>query len=356
MRSTPDLSLDAYYGHDVWYHGSWLHLGGTSDVAPMLAGFFAQENAYLLYLGKKCGSATAECAPLGNANYRIYQEAQHKNAQHSPFYDITIGCNSNDITLKYGLKAYCAKPGYDEATGLGSANMLQLAWAINWYTAAANGVPYVSFTGPKTGKWYNNQQTVSWKVVDYAGDVKGAPGTGIAGHTQGWDSIPSDPSSEAHGGSGNSFYSGPEYVNDSGGCLSLQSGGGCKGGVSEGCHTVHVRGWNNQGMTTGNATYGPICYDGTAPSTTIGFAAGHGKATVTLSASDPGEKEGTGSGVSKTYFSVDDASCTEKDPGRCSAYTSPFSVAAGSHTIRFFSQDKAGNFEQEHSKTITVEK
>ncbi len=355
MRSTPDLSLDAYYGHDVYYHGGWQHPGGTSDVAPMLAGFFAQENAYLLYLGNKCGSGSAACAPIGNANYPIYREAQYRNAQHDPFYDITVGCNSNDITLKYGLSAWCAKPGYDETTGWGSANMLQLAWAINWYTATANGIPNITFTGPKTGQWYSTQQTVSWKVNDYAGTAKGAKGTGIAGHTQGWDSIPSDPGSEGHGGSGNSFYSGPQYVNDSGGCLSLQSGGSCKGGVSDGCHTVHVRGWNNQGMTTGDATYGPICYDGTAPSTRAITAPLSTGVEIRLEANDPGSSTGTGSGIRSTFYAIDNASCNPSAADGCRIYSGPLHLdSRGSHTIYFFSEDNAGNREKGQSLTFSV--
>lgn len=357
-RAVPDLSLDAYYGHDTYYQGKWLTVGGTSVVAPMLGGFFAQANAYLLAIGNKCGTGTAPCAPLGNANYPIYREDQFKNTAHFPFYDTLVGCNSNDITVKYGLTARCAHAGYDLATGLGSANMLQLSWAINWYTAAASGYPNVSYKGPATGKWYNSQQTVSWKVNDYAGGKTGILGTGIAGHTQGWDSIPSDPGSEAHGGTGNSFYSGPQYINDSGGCLSLKSGGSCSGGVSQGCHTVHVRGWNNQGMTTGNTRYGPICYDSVAPSTSLTTAITTGVAgiKVTLTASDPGTSNKTGSGVYRTYYSVDNSACTTSATSKCSVYNGPFTitVTTSTHTVRYFSKDNAGNVESEHSKTVTV--
>jgi hypothetical protein len=141
--------------------------------------------------------------------------------------------------------------------------MLQMAWAINWELTAATGIPSIGFTGPATHTWYNSNQTVSWKVVDYNGGGS-APATGIAGETQGWDSIPADPGSEPHGGSGNSFYSGPQFTNDSTGCLAFEPNG-CSGGVSQGCHTVHVEGWNNQGLSTGDATYGPLCYDTVKP-------------------------------------------------------------------------------------------
>ncbi len=179
----------------------------------------------------------------------------------------------------------------------------------------------------------------------------------MPGHTQGWDSIPSDPGSEPHGGSGNSFYSGPQYVNDAGGCLSLKSGGKCSGGVSQGCHTVHVRGWNNQGMTTGDTTYGPICYDSEAPTTSIKTSAlttAVGIA-VTLTATDPGASNNNGSGVAKIYYSVDQSACSTRDTGRCSVYSRPFSItASGSHTVRYFSKDNAGNVGSEKSDTVTV--
>ena len=76
-------------------------------------------------------TGTAPCAPLGNADYPIYAEARFQGAAHFPFYDIVSGCATNDITSQYQLKAYCATTGYDLVTGWGSANMLQLAWAIN---------------------------------------------------------------------------------------------------------------------------------------------------------------------------------------------------------------------------------
>jgi hypothetical protein len=118
--------------------------------------------------------------------------------------------------------------------------MLQLAWAINWEVTDSRAVnPSIDFSGPATHKWYNTNQTVNWKVVDSA-----SPGTGIAGETQGWDSIPADPKNEPHGGSGNSFYSGPQFPNSSTGCLAFEANG-CSGGVVQGCHTVHVEGWNN---------------------------------------------------------------------------------------------------------------
>jgi hypothetical protein len=348
MRAVPDIALDAVNSHDVYYHGSWIYEGGTSVSTPMMAGFFAQENAYLLAIGNKCGAnGSSACAPLGTANYAIYSEGLLQNAGRSPFYDIVSGCNYNDITLADDLLFYCAGTGYDEVTGWGSANMLQLAWAINFYQATANGVPYVSFTGPAVNKWYNTNQTVSWKIVDYVGGDGGSP-TGIAGFTQGWDSIPYDPSGEAHGGTGNSFYSGPQYVNVSTGCLAFDANG-CAGGVSEGCHTVLVEGWNNMGLSTGENSYGPICYDTTPPVTAAilaGTLAGNvytSPVSVIFTATD------NASGVQTTWYSIDGGPNTVYSGGY-------FTVSsAGSHTITYYSVDVAGNRETPKSVSFTIQ-
>jgi subtilase family serine protease len=358
-RAVPDLALDAFYGHDVFYNGAWHGVGGTSVSAPMFAGFFAQANAYLLAIGSKCGSGNAPCAPMGDANFPLYNIGVNNNAGRSPFYDIVTGCNSNDLTLEFNLGSFCAHAGFDEVTGWGSANMLQLAWAINYEQTAANALPSVSYTGPPVNKWYNTNQTVSWAVNDNSGS-KSIPGTGIAGFTDGWDSIPADPLSEPHGGSGNSFYSGPQLHNTITGCMSFVANG-CAGdvssdNVSQGCHTAHVRGWNNQGLETGDTTYGPICFDIVPPVTTPETNAVRGGLQVTLTGSDPGSSAGTGSGIWRTFYSIDNAACTPGNLRECTKYKGPFAISnSGSHTLRFFSQDEAGNLEAEQTQSISVE-
>jgi subtilase family serine protease len=346
-RAVPDVALNAHVAQAVYADNGWTSGGGTSITAPMMAGFVAQENAYLLSLGNICGSNNdSSCAPVGNANYAMYGEGNRPNAGHYPFYDITTGCGSNDITAHFHLTAYCAHVGFDEVTGWGSPNMLQLAWAINWENVPANGLPSIAFTGPAKNKWYNSNQNVSWTIDDYAGTGGHKP-SGIAGFTQGWDSIPADAYSEPNqGGPANSFYSGPQFTNVKTGCLALASGQGCTGGVSQGCHTAHVRGWNNLGLTTGDTTYGPICYDTTPPVTTSGFsgvyAGGEYQGTVTgkLTASD------NASGVAATYYILDKGSKT--------TYAGPFTItAAGTHTVKFWSVDTAGNVEQTNIDTFT---
>jgi kumamolisin len=345
-RTVPDLSLNAYYGQNYYYNGGLSGIGGTSIVAPELAGFFAQEDAYLIYVGDivgtTCGSGVA-CAPMGNVNYYLYKEGlDAPYAAHYPFYDITSGCNSNDVTTLDSLAYYCAGTGYDKVTGWGTANMLQLAWAINQYLAGDGGAAKVNFTGPATGYWYNSDQTVSWTISNTT--CCGYVANGSAGFSQAWDSDPGDVYSEATPGTGNSFYSGPQFPNATSGYLYLSWAG-------QGCHTAHVRAWDNAGEGSGNQTYGSLCYDTIPPIISLALssapnAAGwfNASVTVTLSASDPGAGT-TGSGIAATYYGVDAPGCLTRSVAGCAVYSSPFNITTeGRHAVQFFTQDVAGNF------------
>jgi Pro-kumamolisin, activation domain len=254
-RGVPDISLNADWFNapqNLYFGGGLSGNGGTSIVAPELAGFFAQEDSYLLAAGNICGSGSAACAPFGNANYPIY-ETGINGAPHNPFYDITSGCNSNDIGT-----GYCAGTGYDLATGWGSANMLQLSWAFNWHLFADDGRPGVTFSGPVPNHWYNTDQTVGINVADTGG---GFPASGVAGFTDAWNTVPGDPTTEATPGSGNSFYGGPEFPNATSGTLDLAAEG-------QGCNTVNVEAWDNMGLQSGDALDGPLCYDSVPPKVT----------------------------------------------------------------------------------------
>lgn len=345
-RLEPDLALNAGgIGQNYYYQGGLSPTGGTSIVAPELAGFFAQENAYLSYIGSICGSgADAACTPIGNPNPWLYAVGG-SGAPHNPFYDITQGCTSNNITAANDLTPWCAGTGFDLATGWGSANMMQLAWGINWQYIPGGGEPVIAFSGPDRGVWYNTNVTVSWTVTDSSTNVY--PATGVAGFTQGWDSIPDDPSSEPHGGSGNSFYSGPEYPFYTSGCLAFTGTTACAGGSGQGCHTVNVRAWDNQGATTTSA-YGKLCYDSVPPTVSISTnpstpASGwyKGPVAVTLKSTDPGGSNA--SGVDVTYYAIG-------FNGSANVYTGPvtFSVP-GKNQIYYFSEDNAGNYSCESS-------
>jgi len=361
FRAVPDMALDAAGGEDVYYNGGWLVLGGTSIAAPKLAGFFAQENAYLLAIGNKCGTGASPCAPIGNANWYLYREGTNPDSAHIPYYDIVSGCNSNDITLAYGLTAWCATTGFDEVTGWGSANMLQLAWALNWRITAANGLPSIKFVGPAVNKWYNTDQQVSWSVTDYAGNV-GAPPTGIAGQTAGWDSIPPDSRSMPYGGNAqDSFYLGPAMPNTSIGCLSF-SGSGCIAGIgTQGCHTAHVMGWNNQGGATGDSKYGPICYDSVAPTLTATLlptkpASGwfNYPVQLTFNAADPGGRNA--SGIAKVFYGLNNPNCSNSNTFACGTYANPLNLTTqGANVVVGFAMDQAGNFSNNSLTIVQID-
>ena len=356
-RPVPDLSLNADPAHaqNYYYNGELLGVGGTSIVAPELAGFFAQENAYLLYLGNMVGVChfagpgggdTQACAPMGQANYYLWWVGfRPKEFSHYPFYNITSGCNSNDVTAADSLTYYCANPGYSLVTGWGTANMLQLAWAINEFLAGDGGYAAVNFSGPPTGQWYNYYPTVTWTLTNIT--CCGFPANGFAGFSDAWDVDPGDSSSEATPGGGNSFYTGPQVPHFTVGSLSL-------GGVAQGCHTAHVRAWDNAGWGSGDRTFGPLCLDTIPPAVSLALspapnAAGwfNSPVQVTLSASDPGANSNpaTGSGVASTYYGVDAPGCQTPTVSGCAVYGSPFYISTeGRHALQFVAQDVAGNF------------
>ena len=313
-RAVPDIALNAdwYDTPQNIYFGGLSGNGGTSIVAPEMAGFFAQEDSYLLYEGNICGSGSSACAPFGNANYPLY-ETGLDGAPHNPFYDITSGCNGNDVG-----PGYCAGTGYDLVTGWGSANMLQLAWAFNWHLLADFGRPAVTFSGPTSGGWYRTDQTVGINVADTGG---GFPPSGVAGFSDAWNVDPGDPTGEPTPGSGNSFYDGPEFPNATSGSLDLAAEG-------QGCHTVNVESWDNMGFQSGDVTDGPLCYDSVPPTITKKPAVslrnnvGPVGSTVPVSVAWAGTDATSGVNHYTLYES--------KDGG---AYTSVTTTASASHNL-----------------------
>lgn len=103
-RNSSDISLDAdpSTGYSLWVFGGWSTAGGTSFVAPELAGLFAIQ-------------ASLASAPLGQANSAIYIDANSNNYS-SDFHDITSGNNG----------AFSAGVGWDHPTGWGSVNAINL--------------------------------------------------------------------------------------------------------------------------------------------------------------------------------------------------------------------------------------
>jgi len=361
-RSVPDVAVNAGYGQNYYFNGSLQGVGGTSISTPQVAGFMAQENAYLLAIGKGCGSGYAStCAPMGQPDWAMYRDGYNSAyASHFPFYDVNVGCNSNDITDLYGLGYYCAGTGYDAVTGWGSFNALQLSWAISSYYAGGYSSPTVTFSGPSVSTssdtWFNTDQTVSWTVT--ANACCGYVPTGIAGFNQAWDSPVTDTFSEPNQGSdqgiGNAFYTGPQFPNASSGYLLLSWAG-------QGCHYATVDAWDNTGFTSGNQYYYWICYDTVTPTISVSnspVANSHGwnkqSVAVTLSAADPGGS--TASGISRTYYAIDTGACYPGALGACAIYSGPVTISApGSHYIYYFTEDNAGNFSSEPYEWVSID-
>jgi hypothetical protein len=302
-------------------------------------------------VGNTCGSSySAPCAPLGNANPYLYAEGYGQFAPHYPFYDITSGCNANDITQQYGLTPFCAGPGYDMVTGWGSANMLQLAWMMNAFVAGDSGAPVVAISGPQPDRWYNTDQPISWTITDTS--ANGHLPNGVTGSSFYWDidsgGAYSEPRPSTQYGQYpvDSFFYGPLYPNSNGMLhLSVMPNG-------LGCHSSLVRAWDNAGQASVTA-YGLLCYDPYPPftyPTLTGNLQGDsydGPVLVTLIASDYVWWGVDGSGVQSTAYKIDD--------GAWQTYIGPFYVAApGRYTLWFYSTDNAGNVATPGSWQFTI--
>jgi len=341
-RYVPDIALNAdwyYTPENIYYGGALEGNGGTSIVAPSMAGFFAQTNAYLDYVATINGGCYGEttCSPIGNGNYYLYWFGENPTyAPHYPFYDITSGCNNNDVTAYYGLGYYCTATGYDPVTGWGSINALQLARAITTYRAYY-GTTTASFSGPTLSHWYNTDQETTWTVTSAGMD--GYASTGVAGYTVDWDAYIYDSTTASRPPTGDSYFAGVEYPNS-------KTGGAYLSTAGQGCHTLQVRSWDNSGGG-GYNTYGPVCYDTVPPvasaslSGTLTSGKYYSPVKVTLSATD------ASSGVAHTYY--------ELDGGSQVTYSSPFTVSTvGSHTVKYWAVDVAGNVETALTSTFTI--
>ncbi len=344
-RSLPDVALNADWVNtpqNFYFEGFLQPTGGTSIASPEMTGFIAQENAYLLYIGsivgKTCGShSNAACSPMGPAYPYLYDEGLRPFAPHYPFYDITSGCNNNDITKQYGLKYFCAAVGFDRVTGFGSVNMFQLAWTINSYLAGDGEGPSVALSGPPVNHWYTTDQTVSWTMTDRSGNAHRP--NGPSGASLAWDADPDDPSRQNTPGAGSNYYG-----------LQVYGSKGSQAGLanqSQGCHTAHVRGWDNAGNSA-VSTYGPLCFDNVPPVTTITLSGNgqggiyNGPVQVSLSATD------NASGVAATSYVI--------DSGAFQPFAGPVYVwAPGQHTVTAYSVDVAGNIEQFEISNFTIQ-
>ena len=131
-RDVPDLSLPSSADHDpilIYSGGSFGLVGGTSCAAPAFAGMTALLNQYVVANGFQSSPG------LGNMNPRLYALATTGGV----FHDITTGNNvvNGCIGVRgctVGTVGYDAGVGYDQASGLGSVDMFNLATA--WHQAS----------------------------------------------------------------------------------------------------------------------------------------------------------------------------------------------------------------------------
>ena len=119
FRNTSDLAMDAdpNTGYSVYEGGSWSVYGGTSFVAPQLAGLWAD--------GVSDDSGTR----LGQANQAEYGVANSSNYAND-FYDVTSGSNG----------AFNAGVGWDHPTGWGTPVATNLIANIVTPTGGGGGV------------------------------------------------------------------------------------------------------------------------------------------------------------------------------------------------------------------------
>lgn len=123
--------------------------------------------------------------------------------------------------------------------------------------------------------------------------------------------------------------------------------------------------WSLGGFNTVQEQPFDLTFDTTPPATTPSLAPpanGSGwenaDTTVTLNAVDY-PNDGTASGVDKTYYSIDNAACTPSSLASCAVYdpsSKPVVSAEGRHTVYFFSDDNAGNYEAQKSIAVNVDK
>lgn len=108
-RNVPDISMDAdpYTGYNMYINGQMSSIGGTSIVAPQLAGLCALLN-------------DNNNTQVGFWNPQIYRFAQSKNSPLNPLNDTGA---TNDNIFYTGTKGTI----YNQSTGLGTPDVTNLA-------------------------------------------------------------------------------------------------------------------------------------------------------------------------------------------------------------------------------------
>jgi hypothetical protein len=367
-RLQPDVSLFAANG--FWYHdlpsyqsdnGGTSYAGGTSFVAPQLAGVFAlvmqktgerlgQPN-YVLYsmAGQEYGVSSFTGSGCNGSGASGVATTSSTPGSNCVFYDIQTGNISVDCGAgtpdcyalsgdSYGvlststtqeLPAFPTNAGWDQATGIGSLNITNLV--NNWQNAAAGGVlftPTIVVNGTAASYTYGLPSAIT-----YTATVSG-PGSYPTG-------------SVTFSGSPTISTIGNDPLKGSAGC---SSGSSCTESASQaytppgtlagGSYTITGNYLStNENYMTGSGTT-TLTVNPQTPTVTVGAVSiGLGNATANLSANIAY----TGTGVAPSgglTFKIDSgttvtATCVgSSSPVTCTYSGYPTStLALGSHTI-----------------------
>jgi subtilase family serine protease len=373
FRLLPDISLFAANG--IWAHAldyyesdassNLVQAGGTSFVAPQLAGVFAliaqktsqrlgQPN-YVLYnmagveFGITSYTAGSTCNGSGASGIGTTSTVP---ASSCIFYDVETSNNSQACSAgspncytdnggSYGILAttttnateanvaYNAGPGFDLATGIGSINIANLV--ANWQNAAAGGISYtpgVSVTANYASSTYGVP-----KLITYTAVVSGS------------GSFPTG--SATFSGSPTISTIGNDSLAESSGCA---SGSACTESTTQayttpatlavGSYTITAAYLtSNESYTTGSGTTGLTVLQQTPAVSVTAVTIGYGTAAANLSAT----VSYTGSGLPPSgglTFQVDSgtvvaATCTGSSSPLTCIYPgyNTSALAVGSHTI-----------------------
>jgi len=144
-RDVPDIAFDAANDHDpylIYANAQYWAVGGTSVPTPVFAGILTLLNQFLVSRG------TLSQPGLGNINPTLYRLAQSTTGV---FHDITVGnnivpCVSGSPDCVNGEFGYSAGAGYDQTTGLGSADINNLV--TQWAASLAAGTTTAASANP----------------------------------------------------------------------------------------------------------------------------------------------------------------------------------------------------------------
>jgi subtilase family serine protease len=139
--------------------------GGTSFATPIFAGMLALIN-------QKQGYTTGQ----GLINPTLYTLASNSTTYASAFHDITSGSNACDSTgycSSAGESGFSAGTGYDQATGLGSVDLFNLAaaWPMNTSSTAALIGTTTTVSASSTTPTINTSDTFTITVAPVTGST-----------------------------------------------------------------------------------------------------------------------------------------------------------------------------------------